>query len=126
MGQQQLLLIIIAAIVVGLAITVAINLFRAHSVDEKRDLLIDEGSSLATAAMGYYKKPSSLGGGGNSFVGWSVPPSMVTTATGRFSATAFDDSVVIIGTGNEVITGTDSIKVKITVLQNTYYSTVIN
>ena len=126
MGQQQLLLIIIAVIVVGLAIAVAINLFRAHSVDEKRDLLMNEGSSLATAAMGYYKKPTSLGGGGNSFIGWTLPPSMVRTATGWFSAKAFNDSVVIIGTGNEVTTGTDSVKVKITVLATTFYSTVIN
>jgi hypothetical protein len=126
MGQQQLLLIIIAAIVVGIAITVAITLFRAHSIDEKRNLLMNEGSSLASAAMGYYKKPTSLGGGGNSFVGWTIPPSMVSTATGRFTATAFSDSLVIIGTGNEVTTGTDSVKVKITVLENTFYSTVIN
>ncbi len=126
MGQQQLLLIIIAAIVVGIAITVAITLFRAHSIDEKRNLLINEGSSLASAAMGYYRKPTSLGGGGSSFVGWIIPPSMVQTATGRFSATAFSDSLIIIGTGNEVTTGTDSVKVKITVLENTFYSTVIN
>ena len=51
---------------------------------------------------------------------------MVRTATGRFSAKAFSDSVVIIGTGNEVTTGTDSVKVKITVLATTFYSTVIN
>jgi hypothetical protein len=126
MGQQQLLLIIIAAIVVGIAIAVAITLFRAHSIDEKRNLLMNEGSSLASAAMGYYKKPTSLGGGGNSFIGWAVPPSMTQTATGRFTATAYSDSLVIIGTGNEVTTGTDSVKVKITVLHNTYYSAVIN
>ena len=126
MGQQQLLLIILGAIIIGLAIAVAINLFRAHSIDEKRDLLIEEGSSLATAAIGYYKKPTSLGGGGNSFVGWAVPSNMTTTATGRFTSTAFNDSVVIIGIGNEVITGTDSIKVKITVLKSTYYPTVLN
>ena len=125
MGQQQLLLIILAAIIVGLAIAVAINLFRAHSIDEKRDLLLHEGSSLATMAMGYYKKPTSLGGGGHSFTGWSIPHTMVTTATGRFTSTVFSDSLVIIGIGNEVVTGTDSIKVKITVLANSYYSTVI-
>jgi hypothetical protein len=126
MGQQQILLIVLGVIVVGLAIAVSLVLFRAHSIDEKRNLLMNEGSSLASSAMGYYKKPASLGGGGNSFVGWTIPPSMVTTATGRFTATAFSDSLVIIGTGNEVTTGTDSVKVKITVLENTFYSTVIN
>jgi hypothetical protein len=126
MGQQQILLIVLGVIVVGLAIAVSLVLFRAHSVDEKRNLLINEGSSLASAAMGYYRKPASLGGGGNSFIGWVIPLSMTQTATGRFNATAYGDSLVIIGTGNEVTTGTDSVKVKITVLQNTYYSTIIN
>jgi hypothetical protein len=125
-GQQQILLIVLGVIIVGLAIAVSLQLFRAHSIDEKRNLLINEGSSLASAAMGYYKKPTSLGGGGNSFIGWTVPPSMTQTATGRFIATAYSDSLVIIGTGNEVTTGTDSVKVKITVLHNTYYSAVIN
>ena len=126
MGQQQILLIVLGVIIVGLAIAVSLELFRAHSIDEKRNLLINEGSSLASAAMGYYRKPTSLGGGGNSFIGWVMPPSMTQTATGRFSSTAFNDSLVIIGTGNEVVTGTDTIKVKITVLQSRYYPAVIN
>ena len=76
--------------------------------------------------MSYYRKPSSLGGGGNSFTGWTVPADMTTTATGSFTSTAYNDSLVIIGTGNEVTTGTDSVRVKLTVLPDRYYSTVIN
>jgi hypothetical protein len=126
MGQQQLLLIVIGVIIVGIAIAVSISLFRAHSIDEKRNLLMNEGSSLATLAMGYYKKPASLGGGGSSFIGWTMPGDMKITATGSFTSIAYNDSLVIIGTGNEVTTGTDSVKVKITVLANRFYSTVIN
>jgi hypothetical protein len=119
-------LIVIGVIIVGIAIAVSISLFRAHSIDEKRNLLMNEGSSLASLAMGYYRKPASLGGGGGSFIGWIMPGDMITTATGGFSSTAYNDSLVIIGTGNEVTTGTDSVKVKITVLANRFYSTVIN
>lgn len=126
MGQQQLLLIIVGVIVIGIAIAVSMTLFRSHSIDEKRNLLMNEGSSLASLAMSYYKKPASLGGGGSSFIGWTVPADMNTTATGSFVSTAYDDSLVITATGNEVVTGTDSVKVKITVLANRFYSTVIN
>ena len=126
MGQQQLLLVVLGVIIVGIAIAVSITLFRTHSIDEKRNLLIDEGSSLATLAMSYYRKPASLGGGGSSFIGWTIPGDMSTTATGSFTSTAFNDSLVITGTGNEVVTGTDSVKVRITVLANRFYSTVIN
>ncbi len=126
MGQQQLLLIVLGIIIIGIAITVGIGLFRANSIDQKRNLLTNEGSSLATLAMGYYKKPTSLGGGGRSFIGWTIPGDMTTTATGSFTSTAFTDSVVIIATGNEVTTNTDSVKVKITVLADGFNSSVIN
>jgi hypothetical protein len=125
-GQQQLLLIILGVIIIGLAIAVSIALFRAHSIDEKRNLLINEGASLAHMAMGYYKKPAVLGGGGRSFIGWTIPGDMAVTATGNYTSTAYNDSVVIIGTGNEVTTGNDSVKVKITALENSFYSTIIN
>ena len=41
-----------------------------------------------------------------------MPGDMTTTATGSFTSIAYNDSLVIIGTGNEVTTGTDSVKVK--------------
>ena len=126
MGQQQLLLIILGIIVVGIAIAVGMGLFRADSVSHKRDLLLNETSSLATLAMAYYKKPANLGGGGNTFTGWSIPEQMKITGSGSFSAAVFKDSVVITGVGNEVVTGTDSIKVTTTVLKNNYYSQIIN
>lgn len=126
MGQQQLLLVVLGVIIVGIAIAVSIQLFRSHSIDEKRDLLINEGGSLANMAMHYYKMPAQLGGGGHSFLGWNIPLDMQTTATGSFLSTAYNDSVVIIGTGNEVITGTDSIKVRITVMTSGYFFTVVN
>ncbi len=120
------MLIVLGIIIIGIAIAVSIGIFRAHSIDEKRNLLINEGSSLATLAMSYYKKPASLGGGANSFIGWTLPNDMTTTATGSFSAQVFSDSVVITCTGNEVVTGTDSVKVKITVLADRFSTSVIN
>lgn len=126
MGQQQLLLIILGIIVIGIAIAVGLTLFRAQSIDQKRNLLINEGANMASLAMGYYRKPASLGGGGGSFIGWTVPSDMTTTATGSYTSAAYGDSLVIIGTGNEVTTGTDSVKVKITVSAYGFSSSVIN
>ena len=126
MGQQQLLLIVLVMIIVGIAIVFSITLFRQKAIDSKRDLLINECGNLAMDAMKYYKKPSNLGGGGNTFVGWSIPDIIITTATGNYSATIFRDSVLIIGTGNEVTNGTDSVKVQISVYQNNYTTQIIN
>jgi hypothetical protein len=125
-GQQQLLLIVLVMIIVGIAVVFSITLFRQKAIDSKRDLLINECGNLAMDAMKYYKKPSNLGGGGNTFVGWSIPDIIITTATGNYSATIFRDSVLIIGMGNEVTNGTDSVKVQISVYQNNYTTQIIN
>ena len=42
MGQQQLLLIVLGAIIVGIAIITAIVLFRSSAVENKRDLIFNE------------------------------------------------------------------------------------
>jgi hypothetical protein len=126
LGQQQLLLIVLTMILVGIAVIFAITLFRQKAVDSKRDLLLNEGGNLATDAITYYKRPTGLGGGGNSFYGWAIPQSIVTTATGYYVATIFKDSVVITGTGNDVTNGTDSVKVQFSVYQDTYKTQIIN
>lgn len=126
MGQQQLLLIALAMIIIGIAIIFSITLFRQRAVDSKRDLLINEGGNIATDALEYYKKPAGLGGGGNTFIGWSIPQTITTTATGSYVANIYRDSVVIIGTGNDVVNGIDSVKVQISVYQNNYKTQIIN
>ena len=125
MGQQQLLLIALSVIVVGIAIAISMQLFRQNAIDRKREILINESSNLASIAIGYYKRPVQFGGGGKSFTGWTIPPSMVTTVNGSYTTQVYSDSLVITGTGNEVVTGNDSIQVKTTVLADSYNSTII-
>ena len=127
MGQQQLLLIALAIIVVGIAIAVSIQMFRSNAIEQKRDLLIEETTSLGYMAIQYYKKPAELGGGSKSFLGWSIPPQMVVTANGNFmTSTVSADQVIITGTGTEVVTGTDSIEVQTIVTANEVNSIIIH
>ena len=74
MGQQQLLLIVLGVIIVGIAVLLGIMLFQQNSVDEKRDLVINEILHISQIAQQFYLKPTSLAGGGNSFTGWQIPP----------------------------------------------------
>ncbi len=126
MGQQQLLLIVLGIIVVGIAIYMGIVLFRQHAIDSKRAIVTNECINLASMAISYYDKPPNFGGGGNSFNGWTIPSQLVLTATGNYKATVYSDSVVIIGTGNEVVTGNDSVRVKTSVYPNGYLTQIIN
>ena len=127
MGQQQLLLIVLAIIIIGIAIAVSIQLFRSNAIDSKRDILIEETTALGLMALQYFKKPAEIGGGSQSFIGWTIPPQMITTANGNFmTSTIAADEVIITGTGTEVVTGTDSIEVKTTVTANDINSIIIN
>ena len=127
MGQQQLLLIVLAIIVVGISIAVSIQLFRENAIEQKRDILIEETTSIGYMAIQYYKKPAEMGGGSQSFVGWSIPSQMVVTANGNFMTSTIDpDKVIINGTGTEVVTGTDSIEVETIVTANEVNSTIIH
>lgn len=127
MGQQQLLMIVLALIIIAIAIAVSIELFRTNAIEQKRDLLIEETSSLAAMAIQFYKKPKELGGGGNSFENWQIPPQMVVTFNGNFmTADIQAQEVRIVGTGSEVVTGNDSIKVETVVTPNEFYTIVIN
>ena len=127
MGQQQILLIVLALIIVGVAIAISVQLFRANAIEAKRDILVEETTYLGTMAIQYFKKPTELGGGNQDFTGWQIPSQMIQTANGNFMIAAVTpDEVTITGTGSEVVTGTDSIKVQTIVTANGIQTIVIH
>ena len=107
MGQQQLLLIVLGVIVVGIAVVVGINLFNANAVSANRDGVVSDLNNLGAMAQQFYKKPTSMGGGGNDFTGagsapsWTMPPQLDTTANGTYTITVAAQTVTIVGTGTE-------------------------
>jgi hypothetical protein len=114
MGQQQLLLIVLGVIIVGIAIILGIVLFQQNAIDQKRDLLINEGLNVANNAIEYYHKHPTFAGGGFSFEGWQIPSQMLSSGNGdyTYSVDVSSDQVEIIGTGNELVSGTELIEVK--------------
>ena len=126
MGQQQLLLIVLGVIIVGIAVVVGINVFTASSTQANRDAVISDMTNLAAMAQQYYRKPEALGGGGNDFLGWTIPQQLATTPNGSYQATVAAAQVTLNGTGNEVGNdGTDSVRVTMVVGPNAITSTTI-
>ena len=101
MGQQQLLLIVLGVIVVGIAVVVGINLFNANAVSSNRDGVVSDLNNLGAMAQQFYKKPTSMGGGGNTFTGWALPAELDTTANGNYGVTVAAQAVTIQGYGTE-------------------------
>jgi hypothetical protein len=69
MGQQQLLLVILVTIIVGIATVVAINTFGSAADSANVDAVRNDVAQIAAAAQAYYMKPDMLGGGGRTFTG---------------------------------------------------------
>lgn len=100
MGQQQLLLIVLGVIIVGIAVVVGINLFTAQSVQANQDGVASDVLNIATLAQQHYLKPASLGGGGSTFTGFVIPPNLLTTGNGTYAAVVAAQLVTITGRGN--------------------------
>ncbi len=99
MGQQQLLLIVLGVIIVGIAVVVGINLFNANAEESAKDTLVSEGTNLGAMAQQYFKKPVALGGGGNTFAGFTIPTTLVTTPSAGWAAgTGTTANIVFTGT----------------------------
>ncbi len=116
MGQQQLLLIVLGVIIVGIAVVVGINVFTASSSNANRDAVVSDLTNLASNAQQFYRKPVALGGGGNTFTGWTIPTNLTSTPNGSYTATVAAQSVTLVGLGNELGNdGTNSVQVTMTV-----------
>jgi len=67
MGQQQLLLVILVTIIVGIATVVAINTFGAAAEQTAVDAVRLDLLTIGASSQSFYMRPRMLGGGGRSF-----------------------------------------------------------
>jgi Tfp pilus assembly protein PilE len=68
MGQQQLLLIVLSVIIVGIAVVVGINMFNDQAASSNLDAVTNDLMNLASRAQQHYRRPTAMGGGGGSFI----------------------------------------------------------
>jgi hypothetical protein len=98
MGTQQLLLVIVGIIVTAIAIAVGIQLFGSSSTGANRDAIINDINNIAASAKAYRNKISSMGGGGNSYVGYTLPQQLSTNDDAAYSLAVTAADVVVTGT----------------------------
>jgi hypothetical protein len=107
MGQQQLLLIILGVIIVGIAIAVGLSLFSAQSIQSNKDAIINDLNNIAAQAYQYRIRPTSMAGGGGTYVGFSIPSKMATNANGNYVASgATAASVTLTATSSTLASNT--------------------
>jgi len=120
MGQQQLLLIILASLITGAAVLLGINLFQENAGQANMDAVMQDCLTIATKAQAWYKRPSVLGGGGHDFTSITFaklgyPADPYNDENGAYSfGTITTNTVEIIGDGKESLDG-DATPLKVTI-----------
>lgn len=75
MSLQQILMVVLGVILVGIAVSVGIVMFNDQLKKAHQREILAQMNSLVTEAIVYKKMPRSSGGGNGSFLGYSPPGS---------------------------------------------------
>ncbi len=115
MGTQQILMIVLSVIIVGIAVGVGITMFQNQAKNSNRQAVIADLNNFAAMAEAFYKVPASMGGGGNGnpgfqnsnhelsyYLGFSSSDT-TSNGNGEYKLSGFGQhTVTITGTGTEI------------------------
>ena len=113
MGTQQILLIVLSVIIVGVAIAVGITMFSNQAFNSNQQALSGELQNYASQCIQFFKTPEGQGGAGNdttkvvlatlaNFINFSGTGETLDTDNGTFKITdGVGGTVVLEGIGKE-------------------------
>ena len=105
MGQQQLLLLVLSAIIVGVSIVIGINMFASSAVTANQDAVLQDCLHIAARAQEWFRKPTTLGGGGGVFTGVTLAqlnlPLQNENVSANFLLGSSPTQLNVLGTGTE-------------------------
>jgi len=106
MGQQQLILLILGVIIVGIAIAVGILMFGAQSAESNKDGITSSLVNIAADAHQYKLRPKILGGGRPSYLGYQIPIKLRSDDNGTYDLQGSPTESEIILQGHSSINNT--------------------
>jgi hypothetical protein len=118
MGTQQILLIVLSVIIVGVAIAVGISMINNQAYNSNKTAIAADAQSFATQVVKYYKTPTAQGDGGqtlaadaatatalSSYLGWTS--GATSNDNGQYAITDITDTSVVITGHGLTAKGTD-------------------
>ncbi|MDL1891377.1 hypothetical protein FBQ87_00595 [Sphingobacteriales bacterium CHB3] len=106
MGSQQLLLIVVGVVLIGIMVAVGMSMFKDQAASTNRDSISNDLANFAVRAQKFYRKPLVLGGGSYSFNGLTFKhiTKNETNSNGTYvlspdPASGSDPFVTLTGTG---------------------------
>jgi hypothetical protein len=104
MGNQQIIILVLGTIIVAVALAVGITTFRAYHVQSVGDQVQETLLTIVAEARTYYEKPTALGGGGGSFLGYRMPGYLQNIPDMTYHANPSDQQIYFAG-GSSVLRG---------------------
>jgi len=108
MGSQQLLLIVVGLVIIGIMIAVGMTMFQDQATSTNRDEVSNDLAHFSAIARAYYRRPSAFGGGQHSFRGLTMSKitSKMANDNGTYSlspdpVTGTPDHVTLTGIGTQ-------------------------
>ncbi len=98
MSTQQTLLIVLAILIIGISIAIALVYFNDHSAAANRDGLTNDLINMSVRVHQYYVRPKTWGGGEKSFAGLTMQyiTGNPQNAHGTFSIVSVDTNAVVL------------------------------
>ena len=103
-------------IIVGIAVAVGITQFGESALTANRDAVAGDCQVIVSKSQGWFRKPTSLGGGGNTFTGLTLGKIGASSSNQNGSYALTVDSatqITVVGTGNENTSGGSAVEVTI-------------
>ena len=85
MGQQQLLLLVLGIVIVGLAVVVGIQAFGENQKKANADAMVNDAIRIASDAQAWTLKPTAFGGGNGTTTGLDLAKLGYQTTSGTYN-----------------------------------------
>ncbi|HPB01198.1 MAG TPA: hypothetical protein PLI55_09975 [Candidatus Marinimicrobia bacterium] len=139
MGTQQILMIVLSVIIVGVAVGVGITMFQNQAINSNRQAVIADLNNFGAQAVAWYKLPKNMGGGGNegftttpegggepaitagllSYLGFvdedGLPVEEYTNDNGTYTVDFTEEKLTIEGVGKEKVATDTPVKATLTI-----------
>ncbi|MBI3006259.1 MAG: hypothetical protein HYY49_12710 [Ignavibacteriales bacterium] len=113
MGQQQLILVLLAIMVIGVAIAAGLGLFSSNQAGQNKLAIINDLNNLRAMAYKYRIRPSTMAGGAGSYEGFVLPGKFASNENANYTLNVTADEIVVtaasyVTPANTITVGIDS------------------
>ncbi|MDP8268400.1 MAG: hypothetical protein P9L97_06695 [Candidatus Tenebribacter davisii] len=112
MGYQQILMLVLGVIIIGLSVAVGLTMFTEQMTRINRQSILSDMNIFAGVANAYYKTPPNYGGGNREWdvdkmgiwfgYNYDAANNLISNDNGTYIFSSVGDVLIIVGTGTSI------------------------